>query len=363
MATHAIRTVSLDEVLAEPRYFPIHVDFSRDRLVLVETGRNRLAALPFIDGRFPLASGEAVEVRLSDALRARRAEPAGPDRFIFHAAFCGSTLLATLLDVPGRSFGQREPRILNDIADACGSRPGSPVVAALGLTRSLLRRPWQTGERNFCKPSNWANNLIPALTRNSHRIRPLFIAIDGRDYLVAIFRGGRERVDYVYRATRHLLGRNLRDQALWEGALGAPGSALEVAARIGLVSLHRQLGLFRDSIGRGGWTSANLLSLRQIEDDPRCACMLAERALGLGISWAEINRAIDRHANGYAKIPGQPYSREARRNLNMQIERRHATIFDQALDWAARVGLDTDVASILAPDKTADYARADGTFG
>ena len=42
MATHAIRTVSLDEVLTEPRYFPIHVDFSRDRLVLVETGRSRL---------------------------------------------------------------------------------------------------------------------------------------------------------------------------------------------------------------------------------------------------------------------------------------------------------------------------------
>jgi hypothetical protein len=356
MATHAIPTFSLDEVLAEPRYFPVRADFARDRLVFVETGRTRLAPLPFIDGRFPLASGEPVEVRLGDALQAKWSAPAGPDRFIFHVAFCGSTLLATLLDAPGRSFGQREPQILNDIADACGSRPRSTVVAALGLTRSLLRRPWQPGERNFCKPSNWANNLLPTLTRHSHRIRPLFVAIDDRDYLVAMFRGGRERVEYVFRATRHLLGHNLKDRALWEDALRAPGPALDVAARIGLLSLHRQLGLFGESMRRGGWSSANLLSLRQIEDDPLCACMLAERALGLGVSWAEINRAIDRHANGYAKVPGEPYSREARRQLNAQIERDYATVFDRALDWAAGAGLQTNFGSLLRFVETQDRA-------
>jgi hypothetical protein len=107
---------------------------------------------------------------------------------------------------------------------------------------------------------------------------------------------------------------------------------------------------------RGGWSSANLLSLRQIEDDPLCACMLAERALGLGVSWAEINRAIDRHANGYAKVPGEPYSREARRQLNAQIERDYATVFDRALDWAAGAGLQTNFGSLLRFVETQDRA-------
>ena len=301
-----------------------------------------------------MASGAAVEVPLGEALEARWTEPPGSDRFIFHVAFCGSTFLATALDVPGRSFGQREPKVLNDVADACGSRSNASVVSALGLTRALLRRRWRPGEQNFCKPSNWANNLIPIMTRHSHRIRPLFVGIDGRDYLIAMFRGGRERAEYVHLATRHLLGRRLSGDALWNEA--KRGVGLEVVARIGLVSLHRQLGLFKDAMGRGGWTGSNLLSLRQIEEDPFCACMLAKRALGLDITWAEIARAVEKYSNVYAKMPGWSYSRDERRILNTQIENEYGRVFDRALDWAARMGLRTDMASLLPAVETAERA-------
>ena len=217
MATRSIRFASVEEVLTNPGYFPVHIDLAGDRLLFVETSRSRLASMPFIDGRFRMTSGAAVEMALTDAL-AGWTKPPGPDRFIFHVAFCGSTLLATLLDVPGRSFGQREPRLLNIIADACGSQPASLVASALRLTRSLLRRPWRPGERTFCKPSNWANNLIPALTAHPQHIRPLFLAIDSRDHLLAMFRGGRERIAYVFDATRHLLGTSPCHQALWDDA-------------------------------------------------------------------------------------------------------------------------------------------------
>ena len=344
--------------MTDPGYFPVHIDFARDRLVFVEADRNRLASLPFVDGRFPMTDGTAVEIRLSDALEAHWIKPAGPDRFIFHVAFCGSTLLATLLDVPGRSFGQREPQLLNIIADASRSQPASSVASALGLTRSMLRRPWRAGERNFCKPSNWANNLIPILTRNPQHIRPLFIVIDSRDYLVAMFRGGRERVEYVYRATRHLLGQGTGDDALWEEAMRSPAAGLDVAARIGLISLHHQLDLFKDALRRGGWTGGNLLSLRQIEEDPVDACMVAARALGLNIGCADIVGVIDKRASRYAKAPNRSYSPEARRSLNAQIERDYGRAFDRALDWAAGAGLETDAASIL-PFAEAAQARND----
>ena len=111
-----------------------------------------------------------------------------------------------------------------------------------------------------------------------------FPAIDSRDHLLAMFRGGRERIACVFDATRHLLGTSPCHQPLWDDATRPPATALDVAARIALVSLHLQLGLFGDAMRRGGWTAANLLSLRQIEEDPVHACMLAARALGLNIT-------------------------------------------------------------------------------
>jgi hypothetical protein len=352
MATRSIRLASVEEVLSDPGYFPVHIDLAGDRLLFVETSRSRLASLPFIDGRFRMTSGAAVEMALTDALAARWTKPPGPDRFIFHVAFCGSTRLATLLDVPGRSFGQREPRLLNTIADACGSQSTSLAPSALQLARSLLRRPWRPGERTFCKPSNWANNLIPALTAHPQHIRPLFLAIDSRDHLLAMFRGGRERIAYVFDATRHLLGASPCHQALWDEAIRRRATALDVAARIALVSLHLQLGLFGDAMRRGGWTAANLLSLRQIEEDPVHACMVAARALGLNITSGDMISTIEERAAVYAKAPDRPYSREARRRLNAQIESEYGSVFDRALEWAAGAGLNLDAASIL-PAKNA----------
>ena len=232
-------------------------------------------------------------------------------------------------------------------------RPTPEVASALTLTRFLLRRPWHPGERNFCKPSNWANNLIPVLTQNSQHIRPLFIAIESRDYLVAMFRGGRERVEYTYRATRHLLGHGTNTEALWADAMRRPAAELEVAARVGLISLHHQFSLFKEAMRRGRWSGANLLSLRQIEDDPVCACMVAAQALGVEIGCADIIRTIEKRASVYAKAPDRFYSREARRRLNAQIERAYGQVFDQALEWAAGAGLETDPASILPPSGSA----------
>jgi hypothetical protein len=329
----------IEEVLADPRYFPVLLDLDGDRLLFVETTRELLASAPCVDGRSPIADGSAIEVRLSEALAASWARPAPPDRYIFHVAYCGSTLLATLLDCPSRSFALREPNILVDLANAKARFPENRTDPPLTLARALLRRRWQAAEPALCKPSNWANNLVPELTADPARIRPLFLATDQRTYLRAVMRGGRDRIESVLRTAEHLLEDAADRDPLWAAATARPADATEVAARLALVCLHRQFELFEQAIERGGWNSRHLLTLAQLEDDPVGACCLAAEALELDLPRSALKAAVARRGAYYSKGPGQAYSPGDRRARDEDVARAFGAAIDRALDWAAATGL------------------------
>jgi hypothetical protein len=155
-------------------------------------------------------------------------------------------------------------------------------------------------------------------------------------------------MEYVLRATSHLLKKERGSQALWDQAVDGASGGLEIALRIALVSLHLQLELFRDAIGRGGWSAMNVLSLEEIEADPVGACMIAARALDLEIGREDVERAAGDRAGIYAKDPSRSYSREARRCENEQIERAYGRLFDRAHEWATLAGLTIEPASIIS---------------
>jgi hypothetical protein len=333
----------IEDILGDPRFFPAHIDWERDRLTLVETSRLKLAETPFLDGRTDYSAGRVIELQLSEAVAAAWRHSSEPKRFIFHVAFCGSTLLATLLDTPGRCFAEREPNVLVELANAVRTQPPALVQSALDLVLALLNRPWSAGERNICKPSNWANSLLPVLTADPHATRPLFLAATKRDHLHALFRGGRERIAYVLRSIEHLLKNDPRGTRLWEKAFVGQCDPLELAARIALVGLHVQLELFSAAMQRGGWTRNHMLTLEDIEQCPMQACELAARALDLDIPAEQFQVAVRERGGRHAKDPSHAYSPERQAAENAQVERLHGPLIDRVLDWSALVGLRGDV--------------------
>ena len=82
----------------------------------------------------------------------------GPLHFLFHTAFCRSTLLIRVLDAPGIAVGLNEPGIIAIMVNA------GPQAATLHKPLlDLLSRPHASGETVFVKPTNHANALMPAL--------------------------------------------------------------------------------------------------------------------------------------------------------------------------------------------------------
>lgn len=90
--------------------------------------------------------------------------PAAPLHFIFHTAFCASTLLVRALDIPGKTLGLKEPDVLINLANRLTRSDDGANRQRLRLVLRLLARPFGAGETVVVKPTNFANRLLlPAL--------------------------------------------------------------------------------------------------------------------------------------------------------------------------------------------------------
>ncbi len=116
--------------------------------------------------------------------------PEAPLHFIFHTAFCGSTLMLKALDIPGRSHGLKEPDVLINLANRLIRNDDASNRERLRLVLRLLARPFALGERTVVKPSNIANRLaIPALEARGDS-RAVLLYSDVRSLLRSILKRG-----------------------------------------------------------------------------------------------------------------------------------------------------------------------------
>jgi len=144
-----------------PAWLAHRYDPGHDAVHFVEAGRPLRGTAAFLTDEL-LSPGPPLVVRRADAVALAR-RPA-PLHFIFHSAYCCSTLLARALDIPGTASALKEPQILNDLVGwrhrgADAARLGEVLGSAL----ALLARPFEPGEAVVIKPSNVTNGLASAM--------------------------------------------------------------------------------------------------------------------------------------------------------------------------------------------------------
>ena len=138
-------------------------DPAGDVIHFVPVSRAQHRAATFLTSEY-LPQAQTPTVIRRDAAMAEAAAP-GPVHYIFHSAFCCSTLLARALDYEGLSMGLSEPVILNDIVGWRHRQQveARDVAALIDQSLKLLARPFQIGEATIIKPSNLVNVLAPAM--------------------------------------------------------------------------------------------------------------------------------------------------------------------------------------------------------
>lgn len=167
-----------------PEWLAHRYDPTTDTIQFVDVDRATRAHVPFLTDE-NLGVLPPTIVRRSDV--SVPPEARSDVRYIFHSAYCCSTLLANAYDRPGLSFSLKEPVIFNDIV-GWRHRSGTPAQlgAVLGDAVRLLARPFVPGERCIIKPSNVVNGFAPALLGGRDDVKALLLHAPLRVYLGSI---------------------------------------------------------------------------------------------------------------------------------------------------------------------------------
>jgi hypothetical protein len=191
--------------LLAPNWLAHRYDETHDAVHLVELDRAQRAAVPFLVDR-ELPGLTPIVAPRDDVLA--RCPPSAPLHFIFHSAYCCSTLLAKALDRSGMASTLSEPQLLADMV-GWRQRGGEPRAVGEMLDRSLtlLARPFEAGEAMVVKPSNVANGLAQAMMNIRPDARAVLLYAPLPAFLTSIARKGMTGRLWA----RELLSRQLAD--------------------------------------------------------------------------------------------------------------------------------------------------------
>lgn len=230
---------ALGELIDDGRWLAHRYDDSNDSVHFRFVPREAQRAMTFLTD-IELGNAPMVVFSRADALAAVRRRKLPTPRLIFHSAYCCSTLLARAFDIPGVSFGFKEPQILNDVI-GLQLRGGDPrqVAAALDAALALLARTPDAGEVSVIKPSNIINPLLPLFGALRPEMRGLLLYAPLEAFLGSI-------------ARKELEGRGWVRELMWQYI------RLGQASRFGFTEeeLYRHTDL---QVGALGWLSQQAL--------------------------------------------------------------------------------------------------------
>jgi hypothetical protein len=293
-----------------PNWLAHRYDPGQDSVHFIEVDREARGQAPFLTDA-DLGEHQPYVVR-----RAETPVAAGvaPVRYIFHSAFCCSTLLANAYDRPGLAFSLKEPAILQDLV-GWRHRGGAPaqIGAVMGDVVRLLARPFNAGEACVIKPSNVVNGFIPALLGGRNDLKALMIYAPLHIFIGSIAKKG---------LTGRLWVRDLLVKQLKEGFVDLGFTAqdyfqltdLQIAA-VGWLAQHvmfaRVAAMMSDRVrtldsevllARSGEALAALDALFEVSDSAEGRAAVIERVFSRNSKTGDVFDASNRRADQDASL-------------------------------------------------------------
>ena len=320
MIDHTANTLEL-----APQWLAHRYSHGHDAFQFIDVPRALRRKVPFLTD---------AELRIDAPLLLKRSDvmsvapvPA-PLHFIFHSAFCCSTLLANAFDLPGVAHALKEPVVLNDLIGWRHARGGNArfgVVLRDALT--LLARPFDDGETVVVKPSNLINELAGEILDGTPGVRAIFIEAPLPEFLASIASKGLEGRLWV----RDLLAKQMNGGLVRFGFSTDDlfrQTDLQVAALGWLVQHQLFAALSGRFPGRIRWlTSPELLA------DPDCAVRRAASHFGVeladGVRTELVADVFARNAKD-----GTAFGAANRSAAQRDAATLHADELDKVLHWA-----------------------------
>jgi hypothetical protein len=319
-----------------PEWLAHRYDPDHDAVHFVRADRELRRTVPFLTDEHLPSAGEPLTARRLESLAL--VPKSSPIHFIFHSAYCCSTLLANAYDQRGASSSLKEPTILNDLV-GWRHRGGAPARVGEVLEGSLrlLARPFEAGEASIVKPSNVVNALAPAMLTMRPKAGCVLLYAPLRVYLGSIAGKGLWGRLWV----RDLLMKQLRDGLInlgFEPEDHFMQTDLQVAA-VGWLAQHQLFAsLAREHPGRVRTLESETLLARPAE-----ALAAIDRLFGVARKPVDREETVARVFKRHAKFGGE-FSREDRVAAQKAAREVHGEEIEKVIVWARSVAETAGVA-------------------
>jgi hypothetical protein len=323
-------SIPADFDLDDPRWMPLGYDAQRDDLMFAWVDETALQSA-FLDSRL----GEPWNRRFAVAADSLpRPDPTHAPAWLFHTAFCCSTLLARALHAPPDAVALKEPQILLDLTRLSLGQPGFPpelLERRLHDTVHLLERPWIPDGRVLIKPTNAVNRLLPSLLAAAPASRALLLFGGLEDFLLSCVKKLPGAVDPMRWMAEYLLpGTRLQD------TLGIPEGHRFNFIESCVLTWHAQIERYSDVLASDSSGRLRSLDMQVLLAQPLAAVQACAGWLGLDNPTSAQGREarVDRVFSRNSKQTNATYGPEHRAAERVAIMARYGELISAAMAWS-----------------------------
>ncbi|MEQ1820002.1 MAG: hypothetical protein ABL871_15480 [Terricaulis sp.] len=331
-APSAVSAGNANGYAIDPTWLPHSYDAPSDSFVFARVPVETRKQVVFLDRRFLAQAPQSPPVPVN-LLRAADIET-GPVHFIFHTAFCCSTLMTRALDVPGVAAGLKEPGVLVSFAKHWSNARQTPgALNALKMTLDLLSRPGARGETQIIKASNVATHLLPEILhlRPDAKVLVMYSSLGG--FLEAVTRrdiGGRSFARQVYQGFSNSIPLDI--------ALSSEEQMLQTDMQIAALVWLMQASFFNQMQRYYGPDRIRTLSSNRFLASPAEALANTSAFFGLNASRAQWDAVAEGDVfQEHAKERGLPFDTAKHKAQLAQARAAHARELEVAEDWAKQI--------------------------
>lgn len=319
--------------ISDAQWLPHRVDVARGQIQFVHLSRDDHRRATFLSDEYIAAEAPRRTLAIGDVDAAASGLTSPRCHFIFHSAFCCSTLMARALDVEGHCMGLKEPRVLQDLTEASLAL-GDPrrLRPHLSLVGGLLARPFGAGEAVIVKPTNIVNPIAEDLLAALPAAKALLLYSPLPAFLRSVASKGLfgriwARKSLASHGRRAAFDPGYDDMARWLH------TDLQVAA-LGWLQQQAQFARMARELPAGRVAT---LDSETFLKRPADALVAADRLFDLGLGTATIEAIVAGPVFRQDSKSHKPFDGEGRERQKMIVADAYAAEIDMVTNWADAV--------------------------
>ena len=315
-------------IVKDPEWLPHTFNAYGDQIMFLKVPAKRRRSTPFLSAEW-LADCSRTALSWKAVKRVSQGLSVVPIHFIFHTAFCGSTLLVRVLDAARVGSGLVEPAILRNLHFRLSRSQDDAEQARLRMSLRLLGRPLEAAEAVIAKPSCVANPLAPRILKNSPGSKAVLLSSNLRTFLLAVAKRGPQGLAWgrrVFESCRE----NLPVEVRYTPDELARLSCLQVSA----LAWTARRAFFEHMLSRFGPERILQVSSEQLFDNPIGVVQRAARFFGRELDAPTLKALAQSDVLRTHSKTGRPFDSDARTREQQMLSLTYGTQADAAVEWA-----------------------------